>query len=347
MTARVKEADSLLLRDMDGGRLLRLIPIRIISSNRHADVLLCSLTWKDGEKQDIRTLSPDQYYCLKVLHTDEECVRYQFDLLSRLGRTRLAVQADDAIVIGRAGSMPPVLSYGNLLPSGAPYVLTPWVKGSTLLSRIVQVASGRRVFTAEQALSVLSSLADALTRLAPVEANQLLVHRDVKPSNIVVLSESVQQVMLVDYDTAAFVGDLANAAPTGTFGYAAPETFVWVDGFNQTGRIARSAADVFSFGIVAHEVLTGHWPYPFAPRPSTGDLWRAFFTSCEQLCIDETLPQAWKNVLMPCLSLDPTQRPDVHELPELLGRLVAYCDSQRLSYRRYYGHDPLPTYRTV
>lgn len=370
MGARAARGGLVFLENVGDGKSLQVIPVRVVSSNRHADVLLCASAHRGhpgGGMLDAAAF--DGRFCLKVLHVDEACVRYQFNLLSRLARiAQEPVSRLDRPLAVEPCAMPSVLGYGRLLargeaeavesyrgfssdtasPSsflrnGSAYVLTPWLEGSTLLGLIAGAASGAFELSAARALSLLASLANALARLIPEEAGARLVHRDVKPSNIMVSPGPTSQVTLVDYDTAAFVGDSANAAPNGTFGYAAPETFVWNEGLGRSRRAVDSAADVFSFGVVAHEVLTGRWPYPFAPRYLTERSWQGFFGRCERICVDENLPSAWRDLLDACLSLDPMRRPDVRELPDRLACLQARCGSQRLAYRIMRGHDPLPT----
>jgi serine/threonine protein kinase/sugar lactone lactonase YvrE len=83
-----------------------------------------------------------------------------------------------------------------------------------------------------------------------------LVHRDVKPSNV--LLDSQEHIYLADFGLSRRLSDQApglEAAPSlGTPAYVAPEQ---IEGEEVDGR-----ADVYSLGCLLHECLTGEAPFP-------------------------------------------------------------------------------------
>ncbi len=81
-----------------------------------------------------------------------------------------------------------------------------------------------------------------------------IVHRDVKSENIMVNSKN--QVKVMDFGLAKLRGSLKltkSASTTGTLAYMAPEQ---IQGAEVDGR-----ADIFSFGVVLYEMLTGRTPF--------------------------------------------------------------------------------------
>lgn len=95
-----------------------------------------------------------------------------------------------------------------------------------------------------------------------------LVHRDVKPSNLLLAADG--GVRLADFGVAARVGDRGALGPeweedpVGTLGYAAPEQLA--------GEPAHPAADVYGMAAVLYELATGHLPWELRPGESEADL---------------------------------------------------------------------------
>lgn len=104
----------------------------------------------------------------------------------------------------------------------------------------------------QEALGLLIELADAL---AHAHAN-LIVHRDIKPGNVLVTAHG--HVKLLDFGIATLLeSDATRATRTGTSvmtpHYAAPEQIL--------GRPVTAQTDVHALGVLACEVLSGQHPY--------------------------------------------------------------------------------------
>jgi serine/threonine protein kinase len=125
------------------------------------------------------------------------------------------------------------------------------VKGRTLRDLIRERVSDRGRFTAAEAISIMEPVLSALS--AAHRAG--LVHRDVKPENILLSDDGL--VKVADFGLARAID--ADAASTrtglmmGTVAYCAPEQIVH-------GRCDQRS-DVYSAAIVLFELLTGAPPY--------------------------------------------------------------------------------------
>lgn len=144
---------------------------------------------------------------------------------------------------------------------------------------------------------VLVQLLDAL---AEVHARGL-VHRDLKPAHVLV--DRRGDLRLLDFGAALFVGEEGDeAAPSGTgigaAGYRAPEQ---ADSLDVDAR-----ADLFSFGVVAYEVLAGR--HPFHDHASRGPRAGRAPTCTSPRASREDVPAAVDRIVDRLLAVDPEDR---------------------------------------
>lgn len=129
---------------------------------------------------------------------------------------------------------------------GAPFLALEWVDGGSLHD-----ATHDGPLTVSEFWRIAVPLAEAL---GAAHARGI-VHRDVKPANVLLTPDG--RVKLADFGLARIAEqdqDLTRTAGiTGTFAYMSPEQA----GGEETG----AASDVFSFGVVAYELLTGRRPF--------------------------------------------------------------------------------------
>src|SRR6201994_1270539 len=138
-----------------------------------------------------------------------------------------------------------VYDYGSDPVVGA-YLVMEYVEGDALsrtLGRVGRLTPGRT-------MALVAQAADALQA---AHANGI-VHRDVKPGNLLVRPNGT--LVLTDFGIArsALVGQLTAAGSVlGTASYISPE--------QAAGGTATAASDVYALGVVAYQCLFGHRPF--------------------------------------------------------------------------------------
>jgi serine/threonine protein kinase len=129
--------------------------------------------------------------------------------------------------------------------AGLPYLVTEWLDGETLRERLQR---GR--LSAAESIGIAWRVADALS----VAHAARVVHRDVKPSNIMLVDGDLDQVKLIDFGVAQDAADgcrlTKSGESVGTPYYMAPEQIRGLAEID--GR-----ADLFALGCVLYESLTG------------------------------------------------------------------------------------------
>ncbi|WP_182481599.1 serine/threonine-protein kinase [Nocardioides immobilis] len=142
---------------------------------------------------------------------------------------------------------PNVISVFDFVNDGDQHwLVTEYVEGTTL----AQMIRKRRRLSPDEAAPLLLQAAEALAA-----AHQMkIVHRDVKPSNILIGRDG--RVLLSDFGIARGIADASltqTGLVTGSPAYLAPEV--------ATGASATPASDVWSFGTTIYHALAGRPPY--------------------------------------------------------------------------------------
>src|SRR3984885_367902 len=158
----------------------------------------------------------------------------------------------------------------------------------------------------EQIVEIASALGDALA----AAHEKGIVHRDLKPANVMVSNEG--RVKVLDFGLAKDVGASDSAAATltsdhrtqagmvmGTPAYMSPE--------QTSGRPLDHRTDIFSMGVVLHEMATGRRPFD---GTSSAELISAILRDTPPSVTDlrPDLPSDLARIIRRCLEKDPRHR---------------------------------------
>ncbi|HET6997735.1 MAG TPA: protein kinase [Solirubrobacterales bacterium] len=130
--------------------------------------------------------------------------------------------------------------------SGHPYIVFEYVEGETLKQRIARLGA----LDTQEALAYAIEIARGLT----VAHARNMVHRDIKPQNVLIDAEG--RAKLTDFGISRQLeqdGMTATGRVLGTTDYVAPEQAM--------GRGADPRSDIYSLGVVLYEMLIGQVPF--------------------------------------------------------------------------------------
>jgi eukaryotic-like serine/threonine-protein kinase len=185
--------------------------------------------------------------------------------------------------------------YGDF--EGEPYIVMEYLEGEDLQRTI---DSGKK-FDLVEITGIMSQVADALEC-----AHQAgVIHRDVKPANIMLPSRggSQQNVKLMDFGIARLAG--ANTQQTkvghliGTVLYMSPEQF---HNLELDRRV-----DIWAYGVIYYQLLAGK--HPFAVSDQIVTMYNIANKPAPPICsINPDVPEALGQIVDRCLSKDRDQR---------------------------------------
>ena len=197
---------------------------------------------------------------------------------------------------------------------GVTYIVSEYVEGGTLAARLgapIQL---------DYCVRLLRPVADALD----YAHSEGVVHRDVKPSNILLDRRGVP--ILSDFGLAR-VAESAESerltqtgAMVGTPTYMAPEQCA--------GHEAGPPADIYALGVIAFEMITGRVPFS-APTPLGVIAAHQMTPPPSPRKLNPSLPESVVQPILTCLAKDPRQRQETAtEFIEQLAIAVAPSPSQ-------------------
>ncbi len=190
---------------------------------------------------------------------------------------------------------------GGTTEDGRPYFVMEYVEGKP----ITEYCDDKRLTTVER-LQLFRQVCSAIH----YAHQNLVVHRDIKPGNILVTADGV--LKLLDFGIAkllapdfAFQADAtANVARLMTPAYASPE--------QAKGEPITTASDIYSLGVLLYQLLTGHRPYEI----TTSSPLEMVRVICEQ---EPSKPSTVINRSV--TSINENEQTDSRRAPEYVSRL--------------------------
>lgn len=204
---------------------------------------------------------------------------------------KLAAQLQQANIVS-------VIGAGD--SDGLPYYTMPYVDGESLRARL-----GKGPLRIAETISVLRDVARALV----YAHGKGVVHRDIKPENIL-LAGGV--AVVTDFGIAKALSASKTDAPGGTLtvvgtslgtpAYMAPEQAV--------GDKVDERADLYAFGVVAYEMLSGS--HPFAGKTTAQQFITAHLAEkpADIVAQRPDTPPMLADLVMHCLAKEPVNRPE-------------------------------------
>ena len=219
-------------------------------------------------------------------------------------RIRFTREAHTAARLAGAPNVVTIFDVGE--KDGRPFIVMEFLPGGTLADRM---RTGR--VEPAQALAWLGQAGRALDAAHALG----IVHRDVKPANLMIAGDG--EVRVTDFGIARAAGHhTMTVAGTvlGTTGYMSPE--------QASGQRSSPASDRYALAVVAFELLAGRRPF-VAETPSAEAAAHAIAAVPPATGFNRDLPAALDGALARGLAKDPSHRPDS------CGELV---DSLRLAF---------------
>jgi tRNA A-37 threonylcarbamoyl transferase component Bud32/tetratricopeptide (TPR) repeat protein len=228
----------------------------------------------------------DRPVVIKVLHPE---IAAHVGVQRFLSEVRIAAQLSHPHIL-------PLIDSGEV--AGLLHYVMPHLEGETLRDRLTT----RGPLPVREAVELLRDIADAL-RAAHAAG---IVHRDLKPENVLCAGN---HAYLLDFGIAVRedvdTRHTREGMVVGTVGYMSPE--------QSAGRSVGPASDLFAWGVIAREMLTG-----FGPLTMTRDM--------------PGVPAPLASLVRQALETEPDKRPA--SAGEIVSRLAAIDVAPRRASRR-------------
>ncbi|MGO9829762.1 MAG: serine/threonine-protein kinase [Myxococcaceae bacterium] len=204
--------------------------------------------------------------------------------------------------------------YALRTPAGEPlhFLTRQLLSGASLAERMAR----RGPFEEEEALPLVCEMVDALA-----EAHALaLVHRDFKPSNVLLVPPEegsiAERVVVTDFGIArALLPDRRRTEPLPALAVDLLDSLDHLAPEQLSGGPVGPAADVYSLGVVLHQMMTGRLPavHPLGPLADSSVV--------PPVALVPELSARWNDTILRCLERTPGRRfQDAREIARELAQ---------------------------
>lgn len=190
--------------------------------------------------------------------------------------------------------------------------------GVAIVMEKVDGVSLRRVIESVPPLARVIDIGRQVASATAAAHSKGILHRDLKPDNIMVRADGYVKVLdfgLARHTTEGVIGNVSTPQGlAGTLRYMSPE--------QARGEPLTSASDVFSLGLILHELCTGR--HPFASK-SALETAHAIATghAQEMIAKDPNIPRWLSALVSTMLRPDAAARPSAQEFAEALAAAIA------------------------
>jgi len=267
-----------------------------------------------GMAQVYKAYQPDldRYVAIKVLHphlTGDE------DFAARFRREARAVAALEHPNIVRV--------YDFDTDTGLAFLVMEYLEGRSLRSVLRELDGRGERMDLEEVGHIAGALADALDRAH----RQGMVHRDVKPSNVLIAADG--RPVLTDFGIARMVDATAITGSSGTLGtpaYMSPE--------QGKGEPGDARSDIYALGVLLYQLCTGRVPFD-ADTPYAVILKHITAPLPSPRTMRPDLPEAIERVILKALAKNPDDHfQSAGEMSRALRTAIESSEAAPLSSRR-------------
>ncbi|MCR5788107.1 MAG: Stk1 family PASTA domain-containing Ser/Thr kinase [Bacilli bacterium] len=197
--------------------------------------------------------------------------------------------------------------------SGQYYIVMEYIDGKHLKTLLKK----RGKLTVPETIDIMSQIASGLS----VAHDQYLIHRDIKPQNIMILENGL--VKITDFGIAMAMNSTQLTQTNSVMGsvhYLPPE--------QASGKGSSLQSDIYSMGILMYELLTGKLPYhgDNAVEIALKHLKEPLPSIREEL---PTIPQSVENIIIRATAKNPKNR--YADAKEMLEDLKTCLDEDRIN----------------